>query len=280
MIMNNNVSALNANRQINRVGNAQQRNNERLSTGRQINRASDNAAGLAISEVLLNQINGLDQALRNTQDGVSLLRTADGAVGSMGDILGRARELTVQAGNDTLTNSQRNAIYSEISQILDEVNSISRNTQFNTRNILQEDGGIGLQIGANAGQRLNAVVGAINLDTMGLTNFADLFGNAAGENVPVGGNILSSLISELDAATQVVNDVRAGIGAAENRLEHTASNLSNTSNNLSAANSRIRDTDMARAAIEMHQQNVLQEASMAMLAHANINQRAHLRLLG
>jgi flagellin len=164
--------------------------------------------------------------------------------------------------------------------MLDEVNSISNNTQFNTRNLLSQNNEIGLQTGANSGQRLNFNMSAINTDTLGLSSFADVFGRASVDNVQLGGTILSSLVSELDSAISAVTGARAELGAIENRLEHTSNNLMVSSNNASAAHSRIRDADLARESINMHQQNIQEQATLAMMAHSNMQMGAVARLLG
>lgn len=276
-----NTIGLNASRQLHQISNNQNRASERLASGRRINRAADDAAGLAISERLLNQIAGLNQALRNTGDAVSLVRTAEGAMGGISDILARARELTVQAASDTLTQSARGAIYSEISQILSEVDNIARRTEFNTMPLLDQNREFGFQTGANAGQRLEAMINSMNLDNLGLSNFAQVFGDAAQSGVPAGGLILSGLLDTLDGAIGAVSGARAHIGAVENRLNHTANNLANASVNAAAANSRIRDADMALEMINLNRNNVLQQAALSMVVASTNMQRNHVaRLLG
>ena len=284
-----NINAIGNNNSINnsrvsqnnlqRVNSLQQRNTERMATGQRINRAADDAAGLSISELLQNQMRGLDQALRNTSDAGSLIATADGAMGQIHDVLGRVRELTVQASNDTLSNDQRGVINAEISQLLQEVDQISHRTEFNTQQVLQ-DGEFGFQTGANAGQRMEAVIGTMDLDHMGLSNFAQVFENASVDNINLGGAVLSGLIENIDNAAGAVSGARSNLGAIENRLEHTGNNIANSTLNLTQANSRIRDTDMARAAMERNRGGVLQQAQMAMMAQANINQGAVMRLMG
>lgn len=263
-------------RQINNPNNS----SERLSTGKRINRASDDVAGLSISESLINQIRGLEQALRNTNDGASLIRTAEGSTGQINEILGRVRELTVQASNDSIPSSVRNTIYSEISQMLGEVNNVSSSAQFNNINILSEDMNIGLQTGSNAGQHTNLVMSSMNLSSLGLTGFADLFERASQDNVLLGGQVTSSLIGELDNAINIVSSARSALGAVENRLQHTSNNLSNSHGNTSQAMSQIRDADMAKEAINNYQNIVQQQASMVMLMHSNLQIGSQLRLLG
>jgi flagellin len=250
-----------------------------MASGRQINRAADNAAGLAIAEIMQNQIRGLDQALRNTRDASSLISTAEGAMGEISEVLGRVRELTVQASNDTLSREARGAINAEISQLLQEVDQISQNTEFNTQQVLQ-GAEYGFQTGANAGQRMEAVLGTMDLAHLGLSNYGDLFADASVQNINVGGTILSGLLNNIDGAVGAVSTARAELGAIENRLEHTANNLSNSSVNAAQARSRIMDTDMARAAMDRNRGGFLQQANISMMAQANINQGALVRLLG
>ena len=279
--MVNNNNAIRNNNQMNRNERIAQRNRERLASGRQINRAADNAAGLAISEGLINQLIGLEQAINNSLDGVNMLRTADGALSGQGDVLARARELTVQAANDTLTSDQRNMIYQEIDQLLSEVDRMSTDTQFNRQGLI--DGSresVGLQIGANAGQRMNAYLSAVNTDTMGLSNFRQMFSDAAATGVPVGGRALSAMLDTLDGAVGTVATARAGIGAIENRLNHSVNSTRETAINTASANSRIRDTDMARASMDNNRDQLMSQVGMAMQLHSQVHMRAGLRLLG
>ena len=278
---NNNIRSMQANRNMQVQQTQRQRADERLASGRQINRAADDAAGLAIAERIENLIRGLDQAFNNVADGRNMLDTADGALGSMGDLLGRARELTVQAANDTLPSSVRHMMQAEISQVLSEIDSIAGNTQFNTQNLL--DGSVqnlGLQVGANAGQRLESAIGAMDLDGLQLSNFSDMFRDAADQNITLGGATLSSMISSIDQAASFVSNQRANIGATSNRLDHISNNLSSSSVNQAAANSQIRDADMALEMMRRTQANVLGQASLAMSAQANMAQGVALRLLG
>lgn len=279
--MNTNVRNMNTIRQTQAVGNRQNQAQQRLASGQRINRAADDAAGLAISERIHNLIRGLDQAFRNSADGVSMVQVAEGALGSVNDMLGRARELTVQAANDTLTSQQRSIIQAEVSQILQEVDTVARNTNFNTQTLLDGDPNhqFGLQTGANAGQRLDVLINSMNLNGLELDNYAGLFEVAAASSIPLGGRALSGMLDNIDRAANFVTEQRANLGAVQNRLEHTMNNLQTASINQSAANSRIRDTDMARESMNLAVANILQNASIAMQVHNNANAGAMLQLL-
>jgi len=232
-----------------------------------------------------NQIRGLDQAVRNSQDGISLVQTAEGAMEEIHRILERVRELTVQASNDTYTNQDRDNILTEIDQILQQVDHIAERTEFNTQTLLEGDGSggdltIGIQSGANAAQRMTINISDMSLEGLGLDDFVDDF---EGHITPLtgsgGGSNLSGMITELDAAITTVSTQRAELGAFQNRLEHTVNNLQVSSENLSAANSRIRDTDMAQEMMRFTQANILQQAGLSMLAQANQAPQSVLQLL-
>ena len=285
-VVNTNVSALNSHRAITSVGGRQARSSERLSTGMRINRAADDAAGLAISEKMRSQIRGLDQAARNSQDGISLVQTAEGALEEVHSILQRARELTNQAANDTnngglaTAGGDRAQIATEIENLMQEIGRISTTTQFNGRNIL-EGATVGIQAGANANQRLDITIGDMSLSGLSLDTFAATFRtNAENTDVAAGGTALSGQLTTLDTAINNVSTQRANLGAVQNRLEHTINNLNVASENLSAANSRIRDTDMAKEMMNFTQANVLQQAAMSMLAQANQAPQNILQLVG
>lgn len=275
--INTNVMALNSHRALTSVGNRQARSAERLSTGQRINRASDDAAGLAISEKMRSQIRGLDQATRNSQDGISLIQTAEGALEEVHAILQRVRELTAQAANGTNTDTDRGKIGVEITGLLNEINTIADNTQFNEQNLLNTDGDgleLSIQTGANSGQRLDFTIQAMNLEGLELGGFGGNFTDAVDD-----GDALSSLLDDVDTAISTVSTQRAELGAVQNRLEHTVNNLQVASENLSAANSRIRDTDMAKEMMSLTQANVLQQAATSMLAQANQAPQSVLQLL-
>ncbi|UCZ52689.1 flagellin [Bacillus shivajii] len=418
MIINNNISAMNTHRQMGINQQANQNSMEKLSSGMRINRAGDDAAGLAISEKMRAQINGLDQASRNSQDGISMIQTAEGALNETHDILQRMRELAVQSSNDTNTNDDREEIQKEIDQLVTEIDRIADNTEFNTQNLLDGSFDGTFQIGANEGQSMDLSIGAMGSAALGLTssatvqtgvdvsggtglidgsytvddsdNVLDASGNVVGrvngtaiedpagaqigdfgdadalaegstiivkdgeaelrqelgdnalqlaagdyevdgENLIKDGQIVGKVEGgaitelngeELEVADQIaaadlgldaiadedvfsingaevsnresasgtitaienaiaqVSEQRSDLGAVQNRLEHTISNLDNASENLSAAESRIRDVDMAAEMMEMTRTNILSQASQSMLAQANQQPQSVLQLLG
>jgi len=294
-VINTNVTALNSHRALTNVGNRQARSSERLSTGQRINRASDDAAGLSISEKMRSQIRGLDQAARNSQDGISLIQTAEGALQEVQDITQRLRELTVQAANDTLAEEDRNAIGTEMSQLASELHNIVDRTAFNGITLLSGGTGTGaptsgtvnIQNGANSSQNLEidlpdfvdtagdlrGMISALGVDANGVATVADA--QTAIEDHAAANTMLDTI----DAALTEISSQRSNLGALQNRLEHTISNLNIASENTSASESRIRDTDMAREMMQLTQANVLQQAATSMLAQANQSPQGVLQLL-
>ncbi|MBC7339105.1 MAG: flagellin FliC [Firmicutes bacterium] len=273
MRINSNIEALNAHRHLSLISSQLAKSMERLSSGLRINRAADDAAGLAISEKILAQVKGLNQAVRNAQDAISLVQTAEGALQETHSILQRMRELAVQAANDTLTSDDRTAIEKEVAQLLQEINRIAGNTEFNTIKLL--DGatvattGLVFQVGANAGQTMSLTIQGANAAALSIEGIQLTSADAA-----------SAAIASLDAAIGTVSDIRAKLGAVQNRLEHTIANLGVASENLEAANSRIRDVDMAAEMMTYTKLQILQQAGTAMLAQANLAPQAVLKLLG
>ncbi|ANB59704.1 flagellin N-terminal helical domain-containing protein [Anoxybacteroides amylolyticum] len=270
MRINHNIAALNTYRQLTSGTSAAAKNMEKLSSGLRINRAGDDAAGLAISEKMRGQIRGLDMAAKNSQDAISLIQTAEGALNETHAILQRMRELAVQGGNDTNTTADRNNIQDELNQLLSEIDRISNTTQFNTKNLL--DGSfIGtFQVGANDNQIISLSINSMSTGSGAL--------NVAG--ISVGSNALSSqAIASIDNAISAVSKERSKLGAYQNRLEHTINNLSTSSENLTAAESRIRDVDMAKEMMEFTKNNILTQAAQAMLAQANQQPQGVLQLL-
>ncbi|MBY0196823.1 flagellin [Priestia megaterium] len=250
MRINHNITALNTYRQFNNANNAQAKSMEKLSSGQRINSASDDAAGLAISEKMRGQIRGLDQASRNAQDGVSLIQTAEGALNETHDILQRMRELVVQAGNGTNKTEDLDAIQDEISSLIEEIGGetgskgISDRAQFNGRNLLDGSLDVTLQVGANAGQQVNLKIGDMSAKALGTE---DAFVNS----INVKDFTTTSFDDQLaiiDGAINQVSEQRSGLGATQNRLDHTINNLSTSSENLTASESRIRDVDYALTA--------------------------------
>ncbi|UTR16064.1 flagellin Hag [Salipaludibacillus sp. LMS25] len=290
MIINNNMSAMNAHRQLGINQNFQQSSMEKLSSGLRINRAGDDAAGLSISEKMRAQIRGLDQASRNSQDGISLIQTAEGALDESHSILQRMRELVVQAGN-TGTNEEADlkAIQDEIGQLQEELTGIANRTEFNGKTLLNgdfdadSDNSLVFQIGANATQQISVNIENMDANSLGTddtlniasVNVTGFVANAADE---AGG--FDETLAIVDAALQQVSDQRSALGSVQNRLEHTIRNLDNSSENLQAAESRIRDVDMAKEMMEFTKNNILSQASQSMLAQANQLPQSVLQLLG
>ncbi|MGG0739527.1 flagellin [Niallia taxi] len=268
MRINHNIAALNTYRQLSSATNAQSKSMEKLSSGQRINRAGDDAAGLAISEKMRGQIRGLDQASRNSQDGISLIQTAEGALNETHAILQRMRELAVQGGNDTNTTDDRTQIKTEIDQLTKEIDRISETTEFNTKNLLDGSFTATLQVGANNGQTISFSIS--KMDSAGLTIGAI----SVGTNAQASGSI-----SLLDDAIKAVSTQRSNLGALQNRLEHTITNLDTSSENLTAAESRVRDVDMAKEMMNQTKNSILSQAAQSMLAQANQQPQGVLQLL-
>ncbi|MCL6426643.1 flagellin Hag [Bacillus subtilis] len=278
MRINHNIAALNTLNRLSSNNGASQKNMEKLSSGLRINRAGDDAAGLAISEKMRGQIRGLDMASKNSQDGISLIQTAEGALTETHSILQRVRELTVQAGNtgtqDATTDLQ--AIQDEIDNLLDEVDGISQRTAFNGKNLLDgtQTNGFTFQIGANKGQQLTVNIGDMSTAATGL----DMLKADYKVTTATAANT-DALLTKVDSAINKVSTERGKLGAVQNRLEHTINNLSASGENLTAAESRIRDVDMAKEMSEFTKNNILSQASQAMLAQANQQPQNVLQLL-
>ncbi|WP_258921842.1 MULTISPECIES: flagellin [Heyndrickxia] len=270
MIINHNLAALNTLNRLNTATNAQSKAMQKLSSGLRINSAADDAAGLAISEKMRSQIRGLDQATNNAQNGISLLQTAEGALNETHDILQRMRELAVQGANDTNTAEDRDQIQTELNQLMSEIDRIAKTTQFNTQNLLGGSFSATLQVGANAGQIITFSISAMNTASLGLltTNIVVTTNAAA-----------SAAIDALDDAIKLVSSQRSKFGALENRLDHTINNLTTSSENLTSAESRIRDVDMAKEMSEETKDSILAQAAQAMLAQANQQPQQVLQLL-
>ena len=269
----NNVEAQNAHRLLANTGNQLNKSMERLSSGLRINRAADDAAGLAVSEGMRSQIRGMNVAARNAQDGVSMVQVADGALGNVGDMLQRVRDLAVQASNGTLTDAQRKNLDTEVQQILTEIGKTGTDTEFNGLKILAGSvataaSAVTLQVGANASQNIAFTIGTVSTSDLGISGLAVSTAASA-----------TAAIASLDAAISTVTTSRANLGAIQNRLEHTINRLGMTSENLQAAESRIRDADMASEMIEFTKNQILQQSGTAMLAQANQAPQSILSLL-
>ncbi|WP_061329028.1 flagellin [Clostridium botulinum] len=274
MIINHNLNAMNAHRQmaINTGNNGKAI--EKLSSGLRINRAGDDAAGLAISEKMRGQIRGLNQASRNSQDAISLIQTAEGALNETHSILQRMRELTVQAANDTNVTVDRENLQKEVAELQSEINRISSQTQFNTKSLIngavsKDADAMTFQIGANSGQTIKLTIGSMDAKTLKVDKIK-LDDTAAN---------VTKQIATIDNAINSVSKERAKLGANQNRLEHTIANLDNSAENLQAAESRIRDVDMAKEMMNFTKTNILTQAAQAMLAQANQAPQGVLQLL-
>ncbi|MEM5947757.1 flagellin [Spirochaetia bacterium 38H-sp] len=289
MIINHNLSAMFAHRQNKFNGINLDKNMEKLSSGMRINRASDDASGLAVSEKMRSQIRGLNQAERNAQDGISFIQTTEGYLQDTTDILQRLRELAVQAANGIYSDEDRMQIQVEVSQLVDEINRIASHAQFNGMNLLtgrfaKETGenvvtaSMWFHIGANMDQRERVYIGTMTAQglgiqsTNGLPHTASFFTLATPEDA-------NRAIGLIDQALKKVNKQRADLGAYQNRLEFASKSLSIGAENLQAAESRIRDTDMAGEMVEFVKNQILNQSSTAMLAQANQKTQSVLQLL-
>ena len=274
MRIQHNVNALNSLRQLGMNNNNTGKNIEKLSSGYRINRAGDDAAGLAISEKMRSQIRGLDMAAKNADDGISMIQTAEGGLNETHAILQRMRELAVQAASDTNTTVDRSELEKENKALINEIDRISKDTEFNTQKLLNGEGGattngeFTLQIGANIEQELTVTFANMSAGSIGVSDVSLADRTKA-----------STSISTIDAAIKLVSDERANMGAVQNRLEHTINNLNVTSENLTAAESRIRDVDMAKEMMTYTKNNILTQAAQAMLAQANMQPQGVLQLL-
>ena len=270
MRIQHNIAALNTHRNL-AANNAQTgKDLEKLSSGYKINRAGDDAAGLSISEKMRGQIRGLDMAQKNAQDSISLIQTAEGGLNETHAILQRMRELAVQAANDTNVTADRTAIQAEVDALASEITRIAKNTEFNTQKLLS--GGFSskvFHIGANSGQAISLTIS--NMDATALSVDAIDVESQSGAN---------GAITTINNALSAVSTQRSNLGAVQNRLEHTISNLGATSENLTAAESRIRDTDMAKSMMNFTKNNILMQAAQSMLSQANQQPQGVLQLLG
>ena len=270
MVVQHNLTAMNTSRQLNGVTSAQAKSTEKLSSGYRINRAGDDAAGLSISEKMRSQIRGLNKASDNAQDGISLIQVAEGALNETHSILQRMNELATQAANDTNTTTDRNAIQAELDQLTSEIDRIQSTTQFNTMNLL--DGtftGKNLQVGSLSGQSIGISISNMDAATIGV-------GSVKVSSFTTAGTAMKAIQS----AINLVSTQRSTLGALQNRLEHTINNLDTTSENTQAAESRIRDTDMADEMVQFSKNNILAQAGQSMLAQANQSNQGVLSLLG
>ena len=269
MRVNTNVKAMNAHKNMTRVDSSLSKSLEKLSSGLRVNRASDDPGGLAISEALRTQVRGLAQAEKNAQDGIGLLNVAEGALNELSAMLQRMREISVQAANGTLTNSDRAAIDTEFGQLIAEMGRIPNAVTFNTLPLFSAGGPLTftLQVGANFGEILDVTTPQIDPTTT--------FG--AGPYVPDQATA-QAMITTVNDYIDVISQARATLGAQSNRLEYTIQNLQTTRENMAAAESRIRDTDMAAEMSTLTKQQILMQSSTAMLAQANAQPQSILSL--
>ena len=260
--INNNVDALIAHDGLTKTSTAVSKSMERLSSGLRINRAADDAAGLAISESMRGQIRGLQQASRNIEDGVSLVQTAEGSLDEVHSMLQRVRELAVQYNNGTLSDANHTAIQSEVDQLKNEIERIGTSAKFNGVTLLDADAtSVTFQVGANDGEQISVALVSLGKE---LGSYSDL---------------ATVTLGAIDAAIDAVSKARAGFGAAQNRLEHSLNVAASTTENLSAAESRIRDVDMADEMVKLTKAQILQQAGTAMLSQANQSPQSVLQLL-
>ena len=289
MIINHNLSAMFAQRQNGANSLAVQKDMEKMSSGLRINRAGDDASGLAVSEKMRSQIRGLNQAARNTSDGISLIQTTEGYLQQGQDIIQRLRELAVQASNGIYSNEDRMQIQVEVSQLVAEVNRIASHAQFNGMNLLtgrfaHESGtnvvtaSMWFHIGANMDQRERIYIGTMSAQGLGIQSPAGLPHTASFISLSTPEKANNS-IGVLDNALQIISKQRADLGAYQNRLEYARQGLDVGAENMQAAESRIRDADMAEQSVQFTKNMILSQSSTAMLAQANQQTQGVLQLL-
>jgi len=285
MIINHNLSAMFADRSLRTVNDDVTKGMEKLSSGMRINRAGDDASGLAVSEKMRSQIRGLERASKNAQDGISFIQTTEGYLQESQDIIQRLRELAVQASNGVYTSEDRMQIQVEVSQLVDEIDRIASHAQFNGLNLLtgrfardngqnSVTGSMWFHIGSNMDQRVQIYIGTMTSKALGVRNIGD--NTIISMESPDGSN---RAIGSLDQALKIVNKQRADLGAYQNRLEHAIKGIDVGAENLQAAESRIRDTDMANEMVNYTKNRILAQAGNAMLAQANQKNQQVLQLL-
>lgn len=268
MIINHNLNAMNAHRNLLLNNISQGKSSEKLSSGYRINRAADDAAGLSISEKMRAQIKSLNQAQANAQDGISLVQTAEGAMAEVSDMLTRMKELAVKASNGTYNASDLDAMDKEFQSLDQAINDIATKTKFNNIELLNTSSTVAIQTGDNAGDTVTITLQNITSTQLGIEDLA-LSSQASA----------TAALASIDAAIGTVNTARSAFGAVQNQLEHVFNNLGATAENLQAAESRIRDVDMAKEMMNYTKLSILQQASTAMLAQANQSPQGVLQLL-
>ena len=309
MIVKHNITALNSNRMLGLTTASQAKSTEKLSSGYKINRAADDAAGLAISEKMRRQVRGLTQASANAQDGISAVQTAEGALNEVHDMLQRMNELAVKGENGTQTSTDRAYIAMEINQLMSEIDRVQSTTTFNEMSLLDGNGfkKVGLQVGAEAGQHIN-----VSIKNMSIDGIADQVKNRFKDTKDYKTNVIqkfydpekkvttdfdpevlggtsakipshddfASLNKFVKASIKVVSAQRSDLGAVQNRLEHTINNLDNIVENTQSAEAAIRDTDIATEMVQYSNNNILQQAGTSMLSQANQSNQLAPSLLG
>jgi len=271
MIINHNISAMNTHRQLGVNSGSLSKSVEKLSSGYRINRAADDAAGLSISERMRAQIRGMEQATRNSQDGISLIQTAEGALQTVNNMLVRIKELATQAANGTYDDTNDRArLQEELDELTNEINNIKDKTKFNGISLLNAASNIDIQIGQEAGQKLTLTVANFNISDAAAAVSGWTLNSATGA---------SSVLGSIDDVINIISKARSYLGANQNRLENTINNLNITTENLTAAESRIRDVDMAKEQMQFTKNNILTQAAQAMLAQANQLPQGVLQLL-
>ena len=308
MVVQHNITAMNSNRMLGLTTSAQAKSTEKLSSGYKINRAADDAAGLAISEKMRRQIRGLTQASANAQDGISCVQTAEGALNEVHDMLQRINELAVKGETATLTSTDRSYIQTEVQQLMSEIDRVRSTTTFNEQNLLTGDfTGKALQVGAEAGQHISITIQNMSVDGLAalVTQNSTKKYSADGKTDQNVKDVATAVVKKfykdfhkdeistvavehdfaslnafVKAALQEVSKQRSDLGAVQNRLEHTINNLDNIVENTTSAEAEIRDTDIATEMVKYANNNILQQAGTSMLSQANQTNQLALSLLG
>jgi len=275
MVVQHNLQAMNSNRMLGLTQSTLSKSTEKLSSGYRVNRAADDAAGLAISEKMRRQVRGLTQAVRNAQDGISMAQTAEGAMNEVHDMLQRMNELATQAANGSLQSEDRSYIQMEVDQLISEIDRVATTTTFNERKLLQGSlkNGVALQVGAegSASNTITIKIASLTAHGLGVSGL-----KVSGKD----GTTAQAAMTTIKSAIKTLNGQRATVGAVQNRLEHTVNNLNNVVENTTAAESQIRDTDMASEMVKYSNANILQQAGQSMLAQSNQSNQGVLSLLG
>ena len=275
MVVQHNITAMNSNRQLGVTTATQAKSTEKLSSGYKVNRAADDAAGLAISEKMRRQIRGLTQASLNAQDGISCVQTAEGALAEVHDMLQRMNELVDKAGTDTLASADRGYIQSELDALVSEIDRVRETTTFNEQSLLNGSfTSKKIHVGADSasGNQITISIQNMKASSLGITAGFKVTGST--------GSLARTQLDKVKNALASVSKQRSDLGAVQNRLEHTVKNLDNVVENTQAAESQIRDTDMATEMVKFSNNNILAQAGQSMLAQANQSNQGVLSLLG